>query len=59
MSGATFPLWVFAAVALLLALVAFAAGQVVRGAEMPVALIGSLVWTAFVARKGAIARGKL
>jgi hypothetical protein len=53
-----FPIWVFVAMALLIALAAFGAAQLQEGAGMIVAGAGSMIWTAFVARKGAIMRGK-
>ena len=58
MRASIFPIWMFVAVAAAIALAAFLAGQVAQGAGVIVALAGSALWTAYVARKGAIGRAK-
>jgi peptidoglycan/LPS O-acetylase OafA/YrhL len=51
-----YPIWVFLAVAAAIACFAFAASQFRNGMGMIVAGAGSMMWTAFVARKGAEVR---
>ncbi|SDA15975.1 hypothetical protein [Sphingomonas sp. NFR15] len=58
MSGAVFPTWVFVAVALAIAAAAFAVGQLHAGAGMIVAGLGSALWTAYVAQRGARMRAR-
>ena len=58
MSKTIYPIWVFAAVAAAIALGAYLASQFHDDAGIIVALGGSMIWTAFVARKGAVQRGR-
>jgi len=52
-SGAVFPMWVFVAVAAAIAVAAFAVAQLQPGAGMIVAVLGSTLWVAYVAQRGA------
>ena len=58
MSKTIYPIWVFVAVAVAIALGAYLASQIHDGAGIIVALGGSLIWTAIVARKGAVQRDR-
>jgi hypothetical protein len=57
-SGAVFPMWVFFAVAAVIAVAAFAVAQILPGAGMIVAGLGAALWTAFVVQRGAWLRAR-
>jgi len=57
-SGAVFPMWVFVAVAAAIAAVAFSVAQLQSGAGMIVAVLGSTLWMAYVAQRGARMRAR-
>jgi hypothetical protein len=50
-SGTLLPLWVYLAVALAIALVAFGLAQLHPGAGMPFVIVATTVWTAYVASR--------
>ncbi len=52
MSRAVFPLWVFAVVALLIALIALALAQIVPGSGMMFVVGATILWMAFVQIRG-------
>jgi threonine/homoserine efflux transporter RhtA len=56
--ASVFPIWIFVAVAAVIAIVAFLAAQVKEGAGIIVALTGSTLWMAYVARKTAVERAR-
>lgn len=58
MSKTVVPIWVFLIVAAAIALAAFIAGQYHQGSGVIVALLGSTLWTAYIARKGVANRGR-
>ena len=51
-----FPIWVFAVVAMAIALTAFAAGQMEPGIGVAFTAFATTLWVAYVAKRGAIAR---
>ena len=52
MSKTVFPMWVFAIVAIAIALVAFGLGQIWQGAGVPFVAAASMIWVAYVSRRG-------
>ncbi|MDO6412924.1 hypothetical protein Q4F19_00870 [Sphingomonas sp. BIUV-7] len=52
MSRSVFPMWVFLAVALAIAVVAFGLGQISRGAGVPLVAAATTLWVAYVAQRG-------
>jgi hypothetical protein len=48
MPSQIFPLWLLITVAAAIAVLAFGAGQIVRGLGMIVAAAGGTIWTAYV-----------
>ena len=52
MSKTVFPMWVFAIVAIAIALVAFGLGQIWHGAGVPFVAAASTIWVAYVSRRG-------
>ena len=51
MSDTGFPIWVFVAVALAIALAAFGLAQLASGAGMPFVIGATGLWTAYVASR--------
>jgi hypothetical protein len=51
-SKTVFPMWVFAIVAIAIALVAFGLGQIWQGAGVPFVAAASMIWVAYVSRRG-------
>jgi membrane protein YdbS with pleckstrin-like domain len=50
------PFWVFLVVAVAIAILAYFVGQWHQGAGIIVALGGSMIWTAYIAKKGVAKR---
>ena len=46
------PLWVYAVVAIFIALMAFVVGQLVPGLGVPVVALGSTLWVAYAVYRG-------
>ena len=55
---AMFPIWVYFAVALAIALIAFAIGQMVPGLGVPFMALASTMWTAYSVSRARRLRGR-
>ena len=53
-----FPIWVYFAVALAIALIAFAIGQMVPGLGVSVVALASTMWTAYSVNRARRLRGR-